>query len=185
MNVLLTWNLYHRSERHYHKLSYQFRNINSIVNELNDRRKTIQREIADLSKGNGECAECQGACCRGDYDHFTVIDYLIRTFSDKPLNGYGDLWKPRPLQSLLADLIRSKKSARGGNSNQTATCPHLDASGCNLKIEDRPIRCILWTCKDFRNALPRTSMIKVGLLMKELDSLSRLVVRVYAGVGGS
>lgn len=180
MNSYLTWSLFHRSERHYHKLSYQLANTGSRVNELNERRKAIQHDIGKLSEENRECAKCQGACCKGDYDHFTVVDYLIRMFSDKPLNGYGKLWKPKPFQSLILDAVRSHSGQRGGNMEQAARCPHLTLSGCDLEIEDRPVRCILWTCRDFRKALPQKGLMQIGRLMRELDSLSGQVIRVYS-----
>lgn len=181
MNIYRTWSLFHRSERRYHRLSYQFGNMGPVINGLNDRRRAIQREISELSGENMECAKCRGACCRGDYDHFTVIDYLTRAFSDKPLKQYGEVWKPKPLRSLVLDTIRSGSNGRGGNTEQLARCPHLSVSGCDLEAEDRPMRCVLWTCKDFRRALPPHDIARMGRLMKELDSISRKVIRIYAG----
>ena len=180
MNIYRTWRLFHKPERHYHKLSYKLESMSCRLNELNNRRKIIQREIDELSKSNSVCAKCQGACCKGEYDHFTAINYLIRSFSDNPLKGYGDLWKPIPLYALiLKKIMPSSKNISSGDIKQINGCPHLSTLGCNLEVEDRPIRCVIWTCRDFREALPHRNLVKIGKLIKELDSISKKVVRIF------
>lgn len=182
MNRIRTWFLFHKPERHYHKLSYSLVNTSHLLNKLNNRRRSIQREIYELSENSGNtravCEKCQGACCKGEYDHFTIIDFLIRSFSETPLAGYGDIWKPKSFCSLIFGQILASQR-KEINVNLTHGCPHLGNTGCNIEVEERPIRCILWTCRDFREAIPHDNLIKIGRLIKELDLISNKVVNLF------
>ena len=183
MNIFRTWVLFHKPERRYHKLSFNLLTIESQLNDLNEKRRIIQRKIIELSKDVEVCKICKGACCQGEYNHFTAIDYLLRMFSDNPIKGYGDLWKPKSINSLILDKIkRTSEAENGGNKKLETGCPNLTLNGCNLEPEDRPIRCILWTCKDFREALPRNDLKEIGNLTKELYAISDRAIKLFQKV---
>lgn len=180
MNRLDSWRFFHAPERHHHQLSYQLGPARQQLNALNERRMSLQREIDRLTRSCGQaCATC-GACCMGEYDHFTMVDVLIRMFSARPVHSYGEIWKPKPLYRLFLDIFRP--SSQGTVSGkQVAGCPHLTPRGCDLQVEDRPIRCTLWTCREFREAILAEDQSKVGRLMVELDGLSVRALELLTG----
>jgi hypothetical protein len=180
MNIFQTWFLFHRSERHFHTISYRLLDLSSRMNALNERRKSIQKEIIALGKSSEACLVCQGLCCRGEYNHFTAIDYLMRRFSDKPIEEYGTLWKPQPVLFLLMNKFKEVLS-RSQSTSQTPSskCPDLTLTGCTFKPEDRPIRCVLWTCKTYRNSLSANELILIGKLTRELASISSETIKIF------
>ena len=180
MNKYRVWRLFHKPERHFHMLSYRLLDTGRKLNELNRRREVIQRKIVELSKDLTICSECKGGCCRGNYDHYTMIDFMIRSFSDKPLKGYGNIWKPKSLFALASDNTKIFSVSKASNyKTEEEGCPHLSFAGCTLDIEDRPIRCVIWTCRDFRESLPDDELIEIGALINELDSISGEVVKIF------
>lgn len=180
MNIFRTYFLFHKSLRRFDRLSCNLTTLSKQLNHLNENRKITQRKIIELSKDNKECTTCQGLCCQGDYNHFTAIDYLIRLFSDNPLEGYGVLWTPKSIAAILLSKIkalldRSSSTERTSNTK----CSYLDFNGCYLKPEDRPIRCVLWTCRGFRQSLPPHTLMEIGILTKELSSISCQVLKSF------
>jgi hypothetical protein len=49
-----------------------------------------------------------------------------------------------------------------------------------LKAEERPIRCILWICEDLKQSLPSDVLGKMGIINKELSSISAEVIKSFA-----
>lgn len=180
MNIFRTWKLFHGPLRYYDGTCYRLNNLAAQLNRLNERRKSIQREIIALSEGNQACAECQGLCCKGDYDHFTAIDYLVRRFSNNPIEQYGGIWKRDSILLRVWKEIRrpGKRDMVLSDAGNTG-CINQTDFGCSLKQEDRPIRCILWTCKAYRKSLSRENLFRIGLLTKELVSLCSEVSKIF------
>jgi hypothetical protein len=143
MNTFSTWYFFHYPERKYHRVSYNLLKFPTKVNDRNKERQRLQRKIIGLSTVDDECQKCQGLCCRGDYNHFTSIDYLYRIFSEKPLSEVGPLWKPNPIGTLLRDKFKRSGKGPGGGEIPKTKCPNLESDGCKLEVEDRPVRCIL------------------------------------------
>ncbi|MFH0777126.1 MAG: hypothetical protein V2A71_00710 [Candidatus Eisenbacteria bacterium] len=146
---------------------------------MNERRKAIQRRILELEAGNDECQKCNGLCCRGGYDHFTALDYLIRMFSDNPLDGYGRIQKPEAIRSILLRQLRRISRAPTGTVVPDTKCPNLTPDGCEFQPEDRPIRCVLWTCRALRQSLPSNKLTEIGKLTKELSDVSVGVIEIF------
>ena len=165
--------------RRFHKSACNLQTLPSRLNKLNDKRKQLQKETVALCKETDECLRCQGLCCRGNYNHFTTIDYWIRRFSDKPIDEYGDLPRLEPITSLLSNRI-AMLTARPSSSDATNTgCPNLLSTGCALQPEDRPIRCVMWTCRTFRAALPTSTLRKPRTLTRELVAISSEVADTF------
>jgi hypothetical protein len=180
MNFLRTWHFFHRSERHYHQLSYRLMDAAEVLNRLDARRRQLQGEVAELGRNLTVCATC-GECCRGAYDHHTSVDYLLRLCSDRPLKTYGRIWKPKSFFTLVVDNVVSlfRKAEINRKGGELTGCPDLGPTGCLMAVEDRPVRCLLWTCRAFRDALSEEERGKMGRLMVELDGVSRELVQVF------
>jgi len=160
-------------------LAYGLQPLPSKLNNLNDNRRRLQKEIIALCEGTDVCLQCQGLCCRGNYNHFTTIDYWIRRFSDRPIDEYGSLPKQEPIAVLLWNRIVAFNAPQF-NSNATNTkCPNLLPTGCDLQPEDRPIRCAIWTCRAFRDTLPASTMRKLKTLTQELVAISSEVAETF------
>lgn len=182
MRRIHSWRLFQKPERNYHLLSYRLTDTARRMNELNERRREIQRSLAEVAGDIPICATC-GACCKGDYDHHTAVDFLVRSFSDSPLKGYGSIWRPKSLHTMVLDSLRPPSNISGSGGRKAHLehlegCPELGPKGCNIPVEDRPIRCVLWTCRAFRDALPDAKLHKIGQLNRELENISREVMRV-------
>lgn len=173
MNRLQIWFSFHKPERQFHKLSHNLLRLPSKLKYLNEKRAAIQVKIIELGIDSNACHKCQGACCRSDYNHFTVADYLIRMFSMNRIEDYGDIWEPKSFFSILVDLVKEKKPpAQEATREKDTKCPNLTPTGCEFKPQDRPIRCVLWTCNSFRQSLPSQKLKEIGKLTRELNSIS-------------
>jgi len=178
MNAIKTWYYFHAPERRFHSLSFELLTISSRMNALNDKRKKIQRKIIELGEGSRACQLCQGKCCGGNYDHFTAVDYIMRIFSDNPIKSYGDLWKPKSFISIVLNRMGYWKKTINSSKQPLTRCPNLEETGCNLSAEERPIRCILWTCHDFRDSLQHEKLIEIGSCERELEKISRDAIKI-------
>lgn len=120
---------------------------------LDNKRRDIQSRIASISKTIGIiCQSCGGICCFGSYNHFSAIDFWLRKYSSHPISNYGnEMHIPLYIQVLRDRFnLNIKKPTyiipRNG-------CSHLNKEGCNISPEDRPIKCIAFTCRKFRENL--------------------------------
>jgi hypothetical protein len=187
MNPLQDYLWFIKPDRRFLKLSYNLRDLSARLNNLNERRKILQKEYAAL-KQSDKCKECNGKCCGGDYvPYYSGIDYLIRMFSDKPITDYTNWWMPRPIIAVLFEKVKSlwvrsssNKSVNVLEKVPDSWCPYLTQSGCVLKAEERPIRCILWICEDLKQSLPSDVLGKMGIINKELSSISAEVIKSFA-----
>jgi hypothetical protein len=108
---------------------------------------------------------------------FTAVDYVIRKYSDKPLTSYGYIPESHELLSnyngLKKQLRYFLKSSHLSEPSFSAKqkCSHLTENGCSLPVEDRPIICLVFTCKEFRDGLPYKELIKLVNLMIEIQSI--------------
>jgi len=186
MKTLSVFMWFHRPERNFHKLSYSLEKLPIKINELNNKREYLQKKISELSSISNLCELCQGKCCRGDYNHYTQVDLLIRMFSDKPIKETGSIWPPKSIPRIITDkfieIVENKNKNVHFNAItpiETAQCPNLKPDGCAHSAEDRPIRCILWTCQTMRDSLPEDKLKEVGLLTQELGNIPLQVMREY------
>jgi hypothetical protein len=173
--------------RRFHRLAYNLQDAKGKMQHLNNRRQRLQREIVELSAHVSVCRTCAGRCCQGKYNHFTVVDHLVRVFSDNPIADYGDHLQRR-LPVYLAAVRKIARSIRGkGDFDEEkhpspyplGGCLDLTATGCRFKPEDRPIRCVLWTCSSLRRELSDDNLRRMGELTKELCRTSEEVIRAF------
>ena len=192
MNILKHWKYFQKTDLDFLNLAYKKQSIVSEIISLNERRKTIQKEILSLSSTNDTCKNCPTSCCRGNYNHFTIVDYIIRMFSDKPIKEFAETQqKPPSLFEIIRKKIRNPKPATvlpqsislpvvsQRISANTSKCPNLTVNGCVFSPEERPIRCVLYTCSVFRHSLPEKDLEKMGVLTEELSSISKRVFMLF------
>jgi len=160
------------------------------MQSLDRRRRQLQQEIVELCGHISTCQACIGFCCRGVYNHFTVVDYLVRMYSDNPVAKYGvDLQKLSPVYIVILKRIVSVIRRRDEFDHRRLTslstpsqCPDLTETGCRFVASDRPIRCVLWTCSALRHDLSDDDFRKVGKLTRELCTLSNEVIQAFSHV---
>ena len=128
-----------------------------------------------------------GKCCLGDRDLFTAIDFMARKYSDNPLVDFGIISKQNELLSNYHALIKHlgyffatiHLSKLNELSKTDKKCSHLSEKGCNLFFEDRPIHCVIFTCKKFRASLPNKELVKLANITKEMQSIEYEVFKSY------
>ena len=98
--------------RRFHRLAYSLQDTKSKMQDLNSRRQRLQREIVELCAPVSICRTCAGLCCQGKYNHFTMVDHLVRMFSDNPVMDFGDHLQKRP-PVYLAAFRKIARSIRG------------------------------------------------------------------------
>ncbi len=182
MNILKTWDYFHKPDTVFLNLSYKLQQLPSQLLALDDRRKKVQIEILSLSAKTDICRTCPKSCCRGNYNHFTMVDFIIRIFSDLPINEIGMVNRPSSLfSSALIKYGFFKPQKQAGMIQQLGSrCPNLTQIGCSLSPEARPIRCVIYTCRSFRQSLPPDVIIKIGALTKELSSIAVQAVNLFS-----
>jgi hypothetical protein len=166
--------------RRFQKTAYRLQDLPVRLNALNERRKKLQAEIITISHSSDACRECGGLCCRGQYNHFTAIDYIIREFSDNPIKQIGPLQKIEPLIVLFRNRIvyALRRNRRYVPKDVNTRCPDLGANGCSFDPENRPIRCVIWTCGLFLNSLSGHDLSRLAALTKELTEISLEAARI-------
>lgn len=193
MNIVNHWKYFQKTDLDFLHLSYKKQHILPEMISLNQRRKIIQKEILSLSSTNDTCKNCPTSCCRGNYNHFTVVDYIIRMFSDNPIKEFAETQKKPPsLFTLIRERISKTKPdtilfnaialpvVSQPIAGATSNCPNLTSTGCAFSPEDRPIRCVLYTCSIFRHSLPEKDIAKIGVLTEELSSISKNAFKLFA-----
>ena len=166
--------------RRFHKIAYRLQDLPVRLNLLNDRRKELQTEIVTICRSSDACRECGGLCCRGQYNHFTAIDFLVREFSDNPIREFGSIQKIESLIDLFRHRIVSalRRNRRYVPKDVNTRCPNLGANGCSLDPENRPIRCVIWTCGLFIDSLSGRDLSRLAALTNELTRISLDVARI-------
>ena len=198
-NAIFTWKYFHLSEKKLHIIAWHLQNeeVKSIkfskssiiqLNSLNNKKIDIQKEIGNITKYNNTCKKCGGECCQGDYNHFTVLDYLIRKYSKSPVNKYGKIWKPPNIYSLLKNKLKSFFATQGlfkrflertNDLDVASRCPDLTEERCIFSPEDRPMRCIVWTCRAFRRKLQHDDFCKLAYDTKKLQIIGYEIFKLY------
>jgi hypothetical protein len=183
LNIFQHWIFYQKPDLDFLNISYTAQFRLEELRSLDERRKKIQKEILSLSSASEICRTCPVSCCRGNYNHFTVVDYVIRIASDKPIHEFAESTpKPPSLFELLAVKLKFYKPptifpAAGHDRH----CSYLTPSGCALSVEDRPIRCVIYTCQAYRNSFPEPVVKRMGILTQELLSISRQALSLFSG----
>jgi hypothetical protein len=160
------------------------------LRELNQERINIAEKIARINKNNMACMLCNGLCCRGNYDHFYSLDYLIRYGSDNQIANFGMLDKPRPLLHVFINYIVSvirkidqhknwKEKVADSNSK---CCYWREGKGYMLSIKDMPMRCQLFSCNDYRKGFNEDDFYILGLLMRKLYLTGLKAYKKYCNV---
>ena len=184
MNALKKILLLNLPERYFHKLSFDYIGAIEKIIILDKKRQVLQKRIVQLSQESGVCFECQGVCCTGDYNHFTIIDYLIRCHSELPVKAYDNILAPPTLPNLVAKKIKSiitKKTGTEILKQRNTKCPELGDGKCGLPPEDRPLRCVLWTCTEFKKKVDHRTLNEIGRLNRELEIVIKEVMKIYKG----
>ena len=198
-NAFYTWKYFHLPLRKLHILAWHLQNeeIESVkftpasikrLNFLNNKRINIQEEIGNISKDNDACKKCMGWCCIANYNFFGAIDFLARKYSNNPLKDYGEIWKPAYNYFVLRNHLKNFFSILGlwkssseekSKLDKACRCTHLTEKGCIFSYVDRPIRCLAYTCRAFRESLQNDEFIKLAYLTKELQSVGYEIFELY------
>jgi hypothetical protein len=193
------WKYFHLPQRKLHILAWHFQSeeIKSVefipasieyLNFLNNKRMNIQKEMGNISKDNDACKKCMGLCCSSiaPCGPFEAIDFLVRKYSNNPLEDYRRIPKLQSNYSLLINhlkyffaILGLCKLTEPLKLDKAYVCPFLTEKGCILSYEDRPITCLLYTCEAFRKSLPNDKFIKLAYLTKELQSIGYETFRLY------
>lgn len=189
------WRNFHLTQRRLHMISWAIQQElqkeklaldADILCALNNRRRLIQREISIISKQSQACSECMGKCCSGDHNLFTAVDQVIRKYSTEPLLSYGYLPKENELLSnynSLKEHLRYFLRFCGLSSytySANKRCSHLSERGCDLSVENRPILCLIFTCKKFRDELPDKELIKLANLTMEIQTIEYNILDFFS-----
>lgn len=154
------------------------------LNSQNERRRNVQNHAADLHLSFTEiCSRCEGYCCMKSYDHFSALDYWIRKYSSAPLEGYGiELFEPWYIYILRYRLNVPFYPKPYVSSNG---CKHLSQEGCNISSPERPIRCIAFTCDEFRKTADPETKAEYSNIIKDLYEISHdtfVLLKKEAGI---
>ncbi len=114
------------------------------IEELNGRRRALQREMSALSVTHGAaCAECRGGCCTEDRFRDSLVD---RVLQDPAQPNPA----PRSLRSKTRETHADYAPLRTPDATRTAPsdyCPNCTPQGCTLEPGDRPIQCLAYHCR--------------------------------------
>ena len=196
-DAFYSWKYFHLPQRKLHILAWHLQNeeIKSAefspavirhLNALNNKRIKIQKEIGNISKYNNTCKRCKGNCCLGDYNHFNAIDFAVRKYSNNLLNDYGRISEQNKLLDnyfALRNHLKYFFAILGlfeftELSRSNTRCPNLTEKGCILSYKDRPIHCVVFTCRAFRESLRNDEFTKLACLSKELQSIAYEIFRL-------
>lgn len=178
MNTLRTWFLFHAPERDFRRLSRSLQDVPAQLAEMDRERRRLQREIHELGKQNVVCHGCTATCCEGTHTRFTMVDVLMRRFTDRPVEVFARFNKVEPLWLMAWRRYFPSKTPP---FVPVGRCDHISEKGCALEPEDRPIRCLIWTCRAYRKGLPEDVLEKMGAAGRKLMKLSNRAIRLYRG----
>jgi hypothetical protein len=176
----LAWRAFHLAQRRLYILSWflqQEKSPNTFysqeIEQANRERMIVQKAISRLSSKSKACTQCMGRCCSGDHNLFTAVDFALRKNSNKPLTCYGYIPESNELLSNYSWLKRdfsyflSSSNIAESQFYANRKCDKLTDWGCSLPPEDRPIICLTFTCKEFRDGLSNDDLTELaGLTMK-------------------
>lgn len=165
---------YHLQKYNILGLEYDLPFLND-VEKLNQKRIDLIKKIQKIKPLNNVCISCNGLCCRGNYNHFFSLDYIMRLGSTNPIHAFKLIDKPYSSTFFLAHLKKlitkdnqdvswMKERALSGER-----CPEwVEQMGCSLQIDEKPIRCQLYTCLDYRKSFSDEDFNSLALLMRQL-----------------
>jgi len=103
-----------------------------------------------------------------------VLEYWLRKYSKFPLDKYGiELFEPWHV-SLLRNKLNIYENPLGKVPENG--CSYLMRAGCSIPWEERPIRCIGFSCKDLRDAMGVEIEIQYS---KAKDELYTICMRTF------
>ena len=182
MKVLKELKYYILPRRNYYRISSKFEYLPNKLIALNKRREELQSKISELTCNN-ICMHCKNNCCELDCGPFTYVDYILRKFSDKPIGDYGFTVKPNNIFFDAKEYVSRRKNNRKVTDDidypkPIGQCSHLNSDGCGLAPKDRAILCALWTCKDMRDTMDKSTFKKIGKLNKELVNVGKKALKL-------
>jgi hypothetical protein len=158
------------------------------LNELNLRRRDAQRSMsAVLSTYQALCQSCGGLCCMGHESFFRVTDYLVRLYSDSPLDSFAkernDQFTLRWLYTRSIRFLRPRKAGYdylGSRQwvRRRSHCPELTKSGCRVDPAERPISCIIWTCPPLWKQIGSEDRLRCLGIIRRLYAISCATLQV-------
>lgn len=188
MNIWEHWKHFQKTDLNYKHLAYKKQSLVSDMKALNEKRQIIQKEMVALSSKYETCKNCPTSCCGGNYNHFTIVDHVLRMYSDNPISEFScSNKKPPTLWTMIFEKMKTfmtnNLSYRGHASTVPSAdrsgCPLLTSKGCSLVPQDRPIRCVLYTCRPFRASLSEADIKSLAVLTEELNSISNQTFDLY------
>ena len=112
------------------------------------------------------CAACDGSCCHGDFNRFSVLDHVAHLAcgaADQPVWGY----RLYPWGSYEF------------NRNDEGLCPVLQkGAGCAIEFRLRPAVCIWWICEPMDAAFTAEQKRYLQQLRQKIDAVHWQFVRV-------
>ncbi len=154
---------------------YAFVFLNKIE-KLNQRRIELVEKISKIKTNYNLCIDCNVLCCRGNYNHFFSTDYLMRIGSKNPLSDFNLIDKPHSPIYLISNhlnkfIIKDDKSIIWMQQRALSgeRCPNwIEQMGCSLSIDQKPLRCLIYTCPDYRNSFSDQNIKALAKLMGQL-----------------
>ncbi len=196
VDAFYSWRFFHLAQRKLHLTSWfiqeelrtkRLKPDFVLLKILNIRRVEIQRGISEISRQSDACSKCMGKCCTGNRNLFTALDFLIRKYSSKPLTSYGMIPEQNELLSNYHAVLKhttyfAKTLGLSKNlgCSSKKKCRHLTQKGCSISSEDRPILCLIFTCKEFRDELPYKSLVQLAKLIMEIQSIEQSVQELFS-----
>ena len=155
----------------------------AALTALNQRKQRIQEDAASMHQSLSEvCRRCQGYCCMKSYDHFSALDYWMRKYSASPILGYGieffEPWYVYIIRYRLSFKMFPKPHVENNG------CTHLTPEGCNIDASERPIRCIAFTCGEFRKTADRKTKKEYARIIMELYTVCHDTFRILKKEAG-
>ncbi|MDH7569451.1 MAG: hypothetical protein QHJ73_07690 [Armatimonadota bacterium] len=145
--------------------------------EADARRRAAHRELSEATaRANQVCAAC-GRCCLERTNRFTPFDEFVRAATPSP-SPPGDR-RIYSLPWMVANAVAHgvQRLLRYGQPLSTEVCPYLEAEGCRLPREERPMLCVSWFCPRFVLTMSPAEMERLEEPLREVERLHRAAVR--------
>lgn len=137
---------------------------------LNRKRIDLQKEVGEITQLHSSiCEKCMGVCCRGHGKYFfTAVDFWLRKFSSNPVSDIGHIADRQWYFYLNRRFQQVVSRINLGEKDQRDFCQYLGENGCKLNVDDKPIKCIVATCKKIRQAMDAPAKSEYAKLIYEL-----------------
>jgi hypothetical protein len=108
----------------------------------------------------------------------------LRFNSHNPIEEFRKVYKPPSLSDFLLNkaktIIRGSREIIHSYRPKKTNCSYfIPTFGFSLHPEDRPIICLIWTCRTFRNDLKTDDLIELGHAVKTLATIGCEAARLW------